>query len=298
VSGRPYLDQIIFQFRLVDESRVQALRSGDLSWADAVPLQDVNTLKNDPAFSHVTSLNAGIPDITVFNTSKPPFNNKALRQAVALATDRTAIRDVAYFGAGELGVEEVASASPFYDGVVPFGASPDLTMAKAKLAEAGIGPGFQIEYLGLPQYPELLKDGEVTQQNLKAIGIDMKITQLDVSIWFARYQKGDYQVVSGYYAGMADPDIFYNEYLYSTGGANFSRYANPQADALIDQARAATDVGQRKSLYAQLRKIIADDVPLTFVHYETINYFMGGKVAGSTVNPDLQLRLENVGFTG
>jgi peptide/nickel transport system substrate-binding protein len=126
----------------------------------------------------------------------------------------------------------------------------------------------------------------------------MKITELDVSIWFSRYQKGDYQVVSGYYAGMADPDIFYNEYLYSTGGANFARYANPQADALIDQARAATDVAQRKSLYAQLRKIIAEDVPLTFVHYETINYFMGKNVVGSTVNPDLQLRLENVGFTG
>ena len=40
------------------------------------------------------------------------------------------------------------------------------------------------------------------------------------------------------------------------------------------------------------------DAPLIFVHYETINYLMNNDVAGSTVNPTLELRLGDVGFTG
>jgi peptide/nickel transport system substrate-binding protein len=87
-SGRPYLDKVIFYFRQVDESRIQGLRSGELNWVDAIPLQQVNTLKTDPAFNFVTASNAGIPDFIAFNNGAPPFDNKGLRQAVAWAMDR------------------------------------------------------------------------------------------------------------------------------------------------------------------------------------------------------------------
>ncbi len=39
----------------------------------------------------------------------------------------------------------------------------------------------KVEYLGLPQYPELLKTGQVVRDELKQIGIDMEIKQVDVS---------------------------------------------------------------------------------------------------------------------
>ena len=40
-----------------------------------------------------------------------------------------------------------------------------------------------------------------------------------------------------------------------------------------------------------------DDAPLIFAHYETINYLMSKNVVGSTVNPTLGLRLEEMGFS-
>ena len=208
-SGRPFLDKVIFSFRQVDESRIQGLRSGELNWVDAIPLQQVNTLKTDPAFNFVTAANAASPDFIAFNNGQPPFDNKALRQAVAWAMDRKAIKDIAYFGTGEVGVEEVPSASIFFDGTDNYAKAPDLAMAKAKLAEAGYPNGLEIEYLGLPQYPELLKTGEVLQQQLKAIGINMTIAQLEVGVWVDRYLKGDYQLTSAYAAGTVDPNSFY-----------------------------------------------------------------------------------------
>ena len=210
--------------------------------------------------------------------------------------DRKAIKDIAYFGTGEVGVEEVPSASIFFDATDNFAKAPDLAMAKAKLAEAGYPNGLEIEYLGLPQYPELLKTGEVLQQQLKAIGINMTIAQLEVGVWVDRYLKGDYQLTSAYAAGTVDPNSFYVSDLKTGGGFNAFKYSNLKADALIDQAQAETDAAKRKDLYKQIRAIIADDVPITFTHYETLNYLMQKTIVGSTINPNLQLRLENVGY--
>lgn len=49
-------------------------------------------------------------------------------------------------------------------------------------------------------------------------------------------------------------------------------------------------------MYAEIRKIVQDDAPLIFVHYETLNYLMSKKVTGSTVNPTLGIRLDKMGF--
>ena len=296
LQGKPYLDQIEFQFLLVNQSRIDALRSGDLNWSDAIPLQQLGTLKADPAFNYVTSATAGIPDYIAMNTKQPPFDNKLIRQAVYWALDRDAIREVAYFGAGESGIEEVPTGSSWYDGTQLV--KPDLTKAKSLLQQAGVSGTLNVEYLGLPQYPELLKTGEVMQQQLKQIGINMSIKQVDVSVWFNAFIKGNYQITSAYQERTIDPDNFYALVVRTGGDINTTGYSSPQADGLIDQARTETDTQKRFDLYKQLRQIVFDDSPIVFVHYETINYLMQKNVVGSAVNPTLELQMQNVGFTG
>ncbi|HET9519835.1 MAG TPA: ABC transporter substrate-binding protein [Candidatus Limnocylindrales bacterium] len=293
-EGRPYLDGIEFKFRNVDQSRVEALRSGDLDWADAVPLQQLKTLAADPAFQYVTSPIAGIPDFLSLNCGKPPFDNMAFRQAIAWAVDRAQIRDIAYFGAGEVGSAEVPSGSTWFGGEDPYASGPDIEKAKAKLAEAGITTPFTIKYLGLPQYPELLKTGEVVRDNLKAIGITMEIEQVEVSVWFDRYVKGDYEITSAYHEGTIDPDYFYSLAIRSGASLNASFYANAEVDAMIDEAKAEPDESKRKELYMGIRQAVAEEAPVIFVHYETINYLMRKDVMGSTVNLTLEPRLEYV----
>ena len=294
VKGKPYLDGIEFRFLLVDQSRIEGLRSGELDWVDAVPLQQLATLKTDPAFTYVTNPTAGIPDFLAFNVRKAPFNNKALRQALAFAIDRKQIRDVAYFGAGEVGSEEVPSGSPWFAGSDPYAAGPNLDKAKAKLTEAGVTGPITIHYLGLPQYPELLKTGEVVRDQLKAIGVTMEIEQVDVSVWFDRFVKGDFEITSAYQERTIDPDNFYALVLRSGASINTTGYANPEFDKLVDQARGETDESKRKDLYVGIRQMVFEDVPLLFAHYETINYLLRKPVTGSTVNPTLELRMGSV----
>ena len=295
-SDKPYLDQIDFRFLLVDQSRIDGLSSGELDWVDAVPLQQLSTLKNDPRFTYVTSPTAGIPDFLSLNTTKPPFDKPEVRQAVAWALDREAIRAIAYSGAGELGVEEVASGSLWFDGEDPYSGAPDVEKAKSLLAQAGYSNGLTVEYLGLPQYPELLKTGEVVREQLKAVGITMDIKQVDVSVWFSQFSKGDYQITSAYQERTIDPDNFYSLVIRSGGPINASNYSNPEVDQLIDQARTETDQAKRQELYTEIRNIVRTDAPVIFVHYETINYLMSPDVVGSTVTPTLELNMKNVGF--
>ena len=75
------------------------------------------------------------------------------------------------------------------------------------------------------------------------------------------------------------------------------QYSNPDLDAMIDAARQATDDAERKTMYNEIRRIVQEEAPLIFVHYETINYLMTNDVVGASVNPTLGLRLENLGFT-
>jgi peptide/nickel transport system substrate-binding protein len=292
ITGRPYLDGVEFRFLLVDQSRIEALRSGDLDWVDAIPLQQLKTLSVDPDFTYVTNPIAGIPDFLSFNTAKPPFDNMKFRQAIAWAVDRTQIRDIAYFGAGEVGIAEVPSASYWSSGQDPYSGSPNLEKAKALLAEAGVTTPITVKYLGLPQYPELLKTGEVVRDNLKAIDVNMEIEQVEVSVWFDRYLKGDYQITSAYHEGTIDPDYFYSLDIRSGASLNASFYSNPEIDTMIDDARTGTDDETRRELYTVIRNAVSDEAPVIFVHYETINYLMRKDVHGSTVNPLLEPRVE------
>ncbi len=293
-TGKPHLDGITFKFELVDQSRIDSLRSGDLDWVDAIPLQELPTLSRDPTFNYVGSKVTGIPDFLALNTKQPPFDNQMVRQAVAWAVNRDEIRQVAYFGAGESGGEEVPSASPWYTGQTPY-AQPNIAKAKQLMAQAGHSGGLTVEYLGLPQYPELLKTGEVVAEQLKQIGITMNIQQVDVSVWFDRFSKGNYQITSAYQERTIDPDNFYSLVLKTGASINTTGYSNPQADRLIVQAAQETDMAKRKALYLQLKKLIWEDVPLLFVHYETLNYLMRKQIVGSTINPTLELRMQNVG---
>ena len=79
--GLPHLDSVTFRFLPVDQSRIDALSAGELDWADAIPLQQVPTLKDDPRFTYVTSPVAGIPDFLALNTKAAPFDNPKVRQA-------------------------------------------------------------------------------------------------------------------------------------------------------------------------------------------------------------------------
>ncbi len=292
-AGLPYLNTIIIRGAPVDETRMAALKAGEFNWVDAVPLNDIKSLSKSKNPVLLQGTNGGNPDFLGMVVESGPFQNKKLRQAVAWAIDKKEILAVAYFGDGQVGSQEVGTHSPLYTSNDPYKNGPNLSKAQSLMKQSGLG-SVSFEYLGLPQYPELLKTGEIVKEQLSQIGLNMKITQLEVTVWIERLIKRQYEMTSIYAAGTVDPDPFYSTELTSTGADNFTGYKNPKVDALVVKARETASVSKRKALYGQIRSIIWDDCPYIFVHLEVLNYAFAPNVHGSKILPNFQLSFRDV----
>lgn len=294
VAGKPYLDQIVFRGLPVDDTRMASLQSGEVNWVDAIPLQKVAEVRDGGDYNYYTAATAGLPDYVAFNCTAAPFNNVKLRQAVAWAIDRKAILQLAYSGVGEVANEEVATGNAWHSGSTTYDSAPDLDKAKQLLTESGYDVSQKLTYLGLPQYPELLRTGEVLKDNLSKIGLDMEIEQQEVTVWAQNFFAHNYQLTSGYWSSILDPDDFYHQLMLSTSPSNVCGYNNPEMDKLCESGRSETDFEKRKAIYKQARELLNQDVPLTFVHYELLNYATAKNVQGTVIYPSMELRFEDV----
>src|SRR5207247_1256790 len=95
-------------------------------------------------------------------------------------------------------------------------------------------------------------------------GINVTITQEEAAKSSADQMSGNFQVIPFGWSGRIDPDgNIYNNF-HTGGGPNYGKYSNPQADDLMEKARAASDQAERKSMYQQAQKVIVDDVAHAF----------------------------------
>jgi peptide/nickel transport system substrate-binding protein len=134
-QGGPYLDRVRYRPIPDDVVKLQSLQSGEIDVMDYVQPRDVAAVKAD---KNVVVLD--VPSLADFayqlNHTRPPFNNKALRQAVAYALDIEQIVKGVWLNVGVPANGPIPPTSWAYDKSIPF-IKRDLAKAKAKLAEGG-----------------------------------------------------------------------------------------------------------------------------------------------------------------
>ena len=136
-TGKPYLDRVVLRPVPTDSTRLAELRAGGVQFAEALPLQDVQRLRQTKEI--VVSEKVGFRwEYFGFNLADPyPGKAKKFRQAFQWAIDREALHQVAYFGTGSIGYDGIMPGSPFHDaGYKPF--KHDMEMAKRLIGESGI----------------------------------------------------------------------------------------------------------------------------------------------------------------
>src|SRR5215471_12920747 len=180
-------------------------------------------------------------DSFVMNLSKPPFNDPRVRKAVALATDREKMIEIAAEGWGVPG-GYIGPHTPY--GLPPeelkqypqFGDDMAKRQAEAKrlLAEAGYAKGVDVEFV-VRRGPMYERGALSRQDDLKKVGINLKITLLDTAAWRDRIEQGAFQaytVLLG--VPFDDPDLYYARLVCKTP-FNLGHYCNPAFDALFAQ---------------------------------------------------------------
>jgi peptide/nickel transport system substrate-binding protein len=112
----------------------------------------------------------------------------------------------------------------------------------------------------------------VLQQQLRRVGIALDIRSFEFATFFSDVMKGQFQFYTLRWVGYSnqDPDIFedvFHSASFPPKRDNRGYYANPAVDRLIDEGRGTTDQQKRKEIYAQLQRILANDLPYIDLWY-------------------------------
>lgn len=263
----PYLDGIIFQFYPEPTARTTAIQTGNADWIEYVPAADVEILRADSNLQVIGGLSNNFRTIYL-NVTRPPFDNKLVRQALSYAIDEQAIVDVALFGTG--GVAATGTTVPvgqFY----AIESSPyngrDVERAKELLTEAGFADGFEFDLYVTSTYDFLRTPAEIIQSNLAEIGVTVNIVAEDWNVYLPKVLEHDFTATILGESGQSDPDDFLYDVFRTEGGGNLGLYSNPELDALLDQGRQVADQEERKAIYLQAQELILDEAPQIFLFH-------------------------------
>ena len=292
-QGGPYLDRVRYRPIPDDVVKLQSLQSGEIDVMDYVQPRDVAAVKADKNLVVVD-----VPSLADFayqlNLTKPPFNTKALRQAVAYALDLEQIVKGVWLNVGVPANGPIPPTSWAYDkSIAPI--KRDLAKAKAKLAEGGQPNGFTFT-MTTNNIPINVQEAEVMQAQLAEAGIIVKVKLVDSATLIADGNNKNYEMISFQWSGRPDPDGNTYQFLRTTPGTSFnwSGISNPQIDALLDRTREISSQAERRKLYSELTKLLQDELPMVFIVHPVEPKAFSPRVQNYEAIPDGMMRLKDV----
>ena len=292
---QPYLDGVTFRAISDDTVRLTGLQTGELGWIEQVPLHRVGELREDPDIK-ANPDGEFFPDLFLLNTSKPPFDQIQVRQAIQWALNRDAIAGLVWQGQASPSADAVSPSNPWYSGVNAYSGAPDLERARALLAEAGYGDGLQIHFAAQPQVPTQPMVGQILQQQLAPIGIDLVVESFESARWFEELASLRYELTSTYWSATADPgEHCVLPLSHSQSPWNFSAFRqSPELDAELDALRFTVDPEARRAAYSRMMDLQQQQAAAIFQVNFKRTYWTQPNIYGVETLPTLELRMEDV----
>lgn len=246
----PALKSATFRFISDPTAAFAAMMSGDVQAFPNFPAPEtLPQLEADPRFKVIVGTTEG-ETILAMNNAQPPLDNVAVRRAIAHAINRQDIIDGAMFGYGTPIGSHFAPHHPDYVDLTASSAH-DPEQARALLAQAGISDLSLRLALPPPSYAR--RGGEIIAAQLRAVGIETQITNMEWAQWLETvFKGGDFDLTIVSHTEPLDIDIYARPDYYF-------HYQRPEFAALIEDLNTTVDPDQRSDLYAQAQKMIAED---------------------------------------
>ncbi len=262
------------RFAVVPDATTEALElrkgSGDIAINSLTP-DTVFALARDPKLEVERAAGTRLAYLG-FNVRDPILKDVRVRQAIAYALDRRPMIEYLWRGQAQPASSVLPPQSWAYNGGVP-AYDHDIEKANQLLDSSGYpardGVRFHITMKTSTDENTRLMVA-VMQQQLREAGIALDIRSFEFATFFSDVQHGAFQMYGlRWIGGNEDPDIFYafHSSRFPPNGANRAFYSNSKLDALIDKARREIDPKVRKPLYAEVQRILADDMPYINLWY-------------------------------
>jgi peptide/nickel transport system substrate-binding protein len=263
-------------------TRRAMLERGDADLSTGFPPKDFDQMIKEGKLKVV---GVPIPNAlwyVALNTSRPPFDNLKLRQAIAWAIPYEQIQGGAFFGratpmhGGSGTVEHAVWPQPF-----PY--RTDLDKAKALMAEAGFATGLDTS-LSLDVGTATV--GEPTavliQESLAKIGIRVVIEKIPGASWRTTLNKKELPMVLNRFSGWLDYPEYYFFWNFHGNNSifNISAYKNPAMDRLIDRARFTQDNAEYETSVKDFIALCMQEVPVIPLNQPSHDVAMQKAVSG------------------
>lgn len=293
-GGPPSNGGIVLKVVPDETMRGLELRKGDVDLVvnDLSP-DIVATLEHDRGLAVTTGPGTDFAYLGM-NLRDPILSDRRVRQALGYAIDRAAIVTYLRRGLARETPGIVPSMSWAYsDDVFRFTFDP--AKARALLDEAGYrdpdgdGPEPRFHLTLKTSTAEAYRlQAAVLQQQLRGVGIALDLRSYEFATLFADVVRGNVQLYTLIFVGVADPDILARVFHSSQmppGGFNRARYQNAAVDALLDQASAALNDTDRRRHYLDAQRLIAADAPLISLWARTNVAVARADLAGISISP-------------
>ena len=247
----PALETATFKFISDPTAAFAAVMAQDIDAFSGFPApENLPQFDADPRFQVIRGSTEGETILSI-NNKLPPFDDVRVRQAVAHAIDRQAIIDGAMFGLGTPIGTHFAPHNPDYIDLTGQ-SNYDPEKSRALLAEAGLPDGFTTT-LKLPPPSYARRGGEIVAAQLRAVGIQTEITNLEWAQWLEEVFRGkDFGLSIVSHTEPMDISIYARPDYYF-------QYDNADFQALMKTFDAEADPAKRSNLLAQAQRKIADD---------------------------------------
>ena len=291
-SGKPYLDRI--EIRHVPDSQVRLtmIRTGEAQVIDSVAPALVDSLKSTQGLTVAELQSARFWGVQMHN-AKAPFDNADLRKALAYATDRDAVRTIAFGGTGRLATHPLGGGWAYEKSLDSQGYAFDLDKAKAALAKANLPANTSLLFQNSDdrQQQDMAQALASTYQK---IGLKVEQQAVPAADSFNLLKQGKINWTLTNWAPRADPDGLLRILWHSKGFQNTTGFNNPQVDKLLDDAAGEFDTTKAKAMYTQAEQLIVANADYDFTVWPSEFAAYRSEVGNFVYHPDLILRLREL----
>ncbi|SOC49793.1 peptide/nickel transport system substrate-binding protein [Blastococcus aggregatus] len=272
-EGKPYLDEIVFRPIPDEDTRLASLQSGDidvmqsLRQSTVVRARDLDGVSN---FEYLGSNSGG----TTMNTSKAPFDDVRVRQAMAYAMDQDALIEVlGGSGVTPKQTQFFSPDSPYYSEALEE-SYPTYDMAKAQeLYDSyvedpersdGKAVGSPISFtFQCPPDPSLNELSQLYQAFFNALGAEVTLQQTEQAAWIQDMLARDYEMGCTRVGADRDPYIVFSQ-AFTEGPLNMTAFQSPEIDEQLDVLKTTVDTEARKAAVEAIGEVLNEQVPNTF----------------------------------
>ena len=296
-AGDPQIDEFVYRIFNNEDALVQALKAGEIDFADTLGANLFDSLENSPGIAtneasipsfEEIGFNVGADETIKDSDGHPALKDVEVRRAMAMAIDKEVLVDRIVRGHATVGSTIIPPSIPFYhyepteDEVLAF----DPEAANQVLDDAGYedtdndgirempggGEPLRFRYFVRSEENSTRNASEFISEWLRDIGIETEVQALTDSKLTDVIYNGKYDMF--HWGWFPDPDPDFILSIMSCGQRppagiwSDSFYCNEEYDRMYQEQKTLLDLDERAEVIKEMQRMVYEDAPYIVLYYD------------------------------